>query len=184
MKLGKRLCSTAGDDIWGRYWRCVCALCAASSARATGVPIGGFLPLVGIGLTNEFETISIRLQLPAQRPSGILLGQGGRTLRHCAAGHGCRPLAADGAGALRFQDEWPLSRRAGRLLRRLGDRNWRCDGSFFGTINDPVGLYAGGLQGVTGTSPLDDQPRCLGRTNQYVAGDASRRIRLAEHCWA
>ena len=37
------------------------------------------------------------------------------------------------------------------------------------TINDPVGLYAGGLQGVTGTSPLTINHAVLGRTNQYVA---------------
>ena len=43
-------------------------------------------------------------------------------------------------------------------------------GSFIATINDPVGLYAGGLQGVTGTSPLVINHSVLeGQTNTSLA---------------
>ncbi len=46
----------------------VCALFCASSANATGVPIGGFLPQVGIALTNEFNDDLDTAAMPSAAP--------------------------------------------------------------------------------------------------------------------
>src|SRR3954471_1473199 len=54
-----------------------CAHLCVSTAHATGVPIGGFLPQVGIALTNEFKDDLDTNAAPSAAPSGILLGQGG-----------------------------------------------------------------------------------------------------------
>src|SRR4051812_16326620 len=54
----------------------VCALLCASNAQATGVPIGGFLPQVGIALTNEYKDDLDTNAAYSNAPGGTLLGQG------------------------------------------------------------------------------------------------------------
>src|SRR5687768_17263340 len=57
-----------------------CALvlsAVAGLARATGVPIGGFLPLVGIGLTDEFDDDFTTFPTATTGVGGTLLGAGG-----------------------------------------------------------------------------------------------------------
>src|SRR3954453_17625388 len=55
----------------------VCALVFASIAQATGVPIGGFLPQVGIALTNEYKDDLDTNAAYSAAPGGTLLGVGG-----------------------------------------------------------------------------------------------------------
>src|SRR5688572_28677343 len=58
----------------------VCALVAAVGADrafATGVPIGGFLPMVGIGLTDEFDDDLNTFPTATNGIGGTLLGAGG-----------------------------------------------------------------------------------------------------------
>jgi hypothetical protein len=58
---------------------CACALLVTPSALATGVPIGGFLPLLGIGLTDKFRDgndPNIFYVQPESSYSGAPLGPG------------------------------------------------------------------------------------------------------------
>jgi hypothetical protein len=141
-------------------------VCAASSARATGVPIGGFLPLVGIGLTNEFRDDLDTFAAPSAAPSGILLGQGGAhyDVALLDTGAALSLLTAQAHSDFKMNGPYPGEPDGfyGDLEIEIGGAT----GSFFGTINDPVGLYAGGFQGVTGTSPLIiDHAVLEGQTN-------------------
>src|SRR4051812_3794630 len=66
----------------GRFWASAIlaasvALAFADRAAATGVPIGGFLPQVGIALTNEFKDDFDTNAAYSAAPGGALLGQGG-----------------------------------------------------------------------------------------------------------
>src|SRR5215831_3484226 len=66
----------------GRFYLGVlfCAVCALAVPRvcdATGVPIGGFLPQVGLALTNEYKDDLDTNAAYSNAPGGTLLGQGG-----------------------------------------------------------------------------------------------------------
>src|SRR6188768_4129191 len=125
-----------------------CALLAAVSAQATGVPIGGFLPQVGIALTNEYKDDLDTNAAYSAAPGGTLLGLGGTAHYDIAlmdSGAALSLLTAQSHidfnmnGAYSgnsdgYQGTHPLT---------VGGAN----GSFEAIIDDPVGLYAGGLQG-------------------------------------
>jgi hypothetical protein len=142
-------------------------LFSAGGARATGVPIGGFLPVVGIALTNEFRDDLDTFAAPSAAPGGILLGQGGTAYYDVAlldTGAAASLLTQEAHFGFKMDGPYP-----GEPDGFYGDLDLEFDGatgSFFAKINDPVGLYAGGLQGVTGTSPLTiDHAVLEGQTN-------------------
>src|SRR5262245_17526633 len=155
----------------------VCAHLGAREAYSTGVPIGGFLPQVGIALTNEFKDDLDTNAAPSSAPGGILLGQGG-------VAHYDVALVDTGAALSLLTDQAHFDFKMdgpypgepdgfqGTNPITVGGAN----GSFDATIDDPVGLYAGGLQGVTSTSPLTINHSVLkGQTNTSLAtmpGDA------------
>jgi hypothetical protein len=141
----------------------LCAL-AASRAGATGVPIEGFLPIVGIGLSiednefsddpdDDFDTFAV--YHTDQPTNSMMLGAGGTP-------HYDMALLDTGAGfsliTTQAYDDFNVG----------GARSGNPDG-FFGTesivfggatgqlvasINDPLGLYVGGLQDRSGSAPL------------------------------
>src|SRR3954465_14478242 len=56
-----------------------CALAITCRIEATGVPVGGFLPLVGIGLSNEYSTDLLDIYAKyntAQPTNSMMLGNG------------------------------------------------------------------------------------------------------------
>src|SRR6476646_225769 len=149
----------------------VCALLCASIAEATGVPIGGFLPQVGIALTNEYKDDLDTNAAYSNAPGGLLLGQGGTAHYDVAlmdTGAALSLLTAQ--SHIDFNMNGAYSQNPdgyqGTSTLTVGGAN----GSFDATIDDPVGLYAGGLQGVTGTSPLTINHNVLkGQTNTSLA---------------
>ena len=148
-----------------------CALFSTSNADATGVPIGGFLPTVGIALTNEFKDDLDTNAAPSAAPGGILLGQGGIAHYDVAlldSGAALSLLTAQAHFDFKMDGPYPGEPDGFRGTNPItvGGAN----GSFDATIDDPVGLYAGGLQGVTSTSPLTINHSVLkGQTNTSLA---------------
>src|SRR5215213_10683663 len=144
-----------------------CALLCASIAEATGIPIGGFLPQVGIALTNEFNDDFDTNAAYSAAPGGTLLGQGGTAHYDVAlmdSGAAISLLTAQSHFDYKMDGPYPGQPDGykGTYPVTLEGAN----GSFDATIDDPLGLYAGGLQGVTGTAPLTISHSVLkGQTN-------------------
>jgi hypothetical protein len=149
----------------------VCALSWASIVQATGVPIGGFLPQVGIALTNEYKDDLDTNAAYSAAPGGTLLGQGGTAHYDVAlmdTGAALSLLTAQSHIDFNMNGAYSGNPDGyqGTSTLTVGGAN----GSFDATIDDPVGLYAGGLQGVTGTSPLTINNSVLrGQTNTSLA---------------
>ncbi len=121
----------------------LCA-CFASMGSADEVPLGGFIPFVGIGLTDEFESQDDDLQFfvadPQTTQVGTPLGSGFHDIAlldsgaavhiitQSAASNSGFDVAAEGFGGINQQE----------IFGATG-------GSIFMTIDDPLGIYAAGL---------------------------------------
>ncbi len=136
----------------GLYAIGLCALVALTRPTLAGeAPLGGFIPFVGIGLTDEFETLAtdptgaFYIADPSDEWGGSPLGPGGSAffdvalLDTGAATHILTQTAASSSGfdiqnegfrGTNFQDVFGPT-GAGVTLR----------------INDPLGIYAAGLGG-------------------------------------
>ncbi len=137
--------------LWAAFF---CAL--AVRGLATGVPIGGFLPMVGIGLTDEFMDDFTFTPVATSSPiGGTLLGPGGTPHYDVA-------LLDTGAAVsiltTQAYQDFGLHGPAPGAWSSYDGTNTIGIGGATGTleakINDPFGLYAGGLQGRTGTAPF------------------------------
>lgn len=148
-----------------------CALVVTPNAHATGVPIGGFLPTVGIALTNEFKDDFDTNAIPSAAPSGILLGQGGTAHYDIALMDTGAALSLITAQAhFDFKMDGPYPGETDGFRGTYPITIGGATGTFEATIDDPVGLYAGGLQGVSSTSPLTINHSVLeGQTNTSLA---------------
>lgn len=147
-----------------------CALLVVSSVAATGVPIGGFLPQVGIALTNEFKNDFDTYAAHSSAPGGILLGQSGAhyDIALMDSGAAISLLTAQSHNAFKINGPYPGETDGFAGTEPLVITG--ATGSFTAIISDPLGLYAGGLQGVTGTSPLTINHSVLkGQTNTSLA---------------
>jgi hypothetical protein len=148
----------------------VCALVAAVRAErafATGVPIGGFLPMVGIGLTDEFDDDLNTFPTATNGVGGTLLGAGGAPLYDVAL------LDTGAAVSLLTRQAYinfgmnvaspgePDGYRGTETIAIGG-----ATGTLLADINDPHGLYASGLQHRTAAAPLAMNDALLqGQTN-------------------
>lgn len=143
------------------------------TASATGVPMGGFLPLVGIGLTEEFDRDFNFFPFPAIDPTGIpMLGPNGTAHYELA-------LIDTGASLslLNYQSDIAFN--------MAGPYDDQKDGGYHGTesiplggatgqivaqVNDPLGLYAGGVQYRTaGPTFAMNNVALRGQTNTSTA---------------
>jgi hypothetical protein len=130
----------------------VCA--CGSRAGATGVPIGGFLPMVGISLTDKFKdendpTFTFFQADYEPTLSGIQLGSGGTphydlALLDTGANGSLLTAASDAA----FNVEGAGFR--GTKTQTIGGAT----GFLPVTVNDPMAMFATGLSNRTGTAPL------------------------------
>src|SRR5215210_1005102 len=137
----------------GTVFALACALVVSSLAQATGVPIGGFLPQVGIALTNEFKDDFDTNAAYSAAPGGTLLGQGGTAHYDIAlmdSGAAISLLTAQ--THFDFKMNGPYPGQPDGYMGSYPVTLEGANGSFDATIDDPLGLYAGGLQGVAGTS--------------------------------
>jgi hypothetical protein len=132
-----------------------CALIVACRASATGVPVGGFLPLVGIGLSNEFKDDfdTAAAYNVGQPTAGMMLGYG--------TPHFDLALLDTGAGfsllTTQAYDDFNMDGPyAGESDGYFGTESITfggATGQLEAQINDPLGLYASGLQ-HRGAGPL------------------------------
>jgi hypothetical protein len=147
-----------------------CALVGARIVGATGVPIDGYLPLVGIALTNEY--LDDFTPNPVDSPSlpmGVtILGPTGSPFYDVAlldTGAGFSALTAETHIDFNMNgpyDDEPDGGFEGTEFIQFGGAT----GTLTADIDDPLGLYAGGLQARTGTAPLTlDHSLLRGQTN-------------------
>jgi hypothetical protein len=133
----------------------ILAVWAIVAGRANGVPLEGFLPLVGIGLTDEFQTVDgdgILFFMADSSPDpsgGNFLGVGG-------SAHYDVALIDTGANGSLITDaayaafDIVNEGFSGSATVQLGGAT----GTLDALVNDPLGIYATGLENRTGTSPL------------------------------
>src|SRR5690606_26357520 len=140
----------------------------ASRANATGVPIDGFLPMVGITLTDEFVDDIDFFPKPATFVGGDYLSHNGSprfelALLDTGAAVSLLTTAADVA----FNIDGPYPGQTdgfkGTEFIQIGGAT----GLLEARVSDPLGLYASGLQNRTGGgSPLAiNTGSLLGQTN-------------------
>ncbi len=133
-----------------------CAL-PALHASATGVPVSGFSPLVGMGLSNEYDdqdftfTAAYNTSTPT---SGMMLGNGSPNydLALLDTGAGFSLLTAQAYNNFNIDGPYPGNSDgfAGTESIDFGGAT----GTLSATVNEPLGLYAGGLQNRNGTAPF------------------------------
>src|SRR5690606_12830798 len=135
---------------------------AAGADAFAAVPVAGFQPLLGIGLTDEFKDEDDDLfYFIENRPSpgGNWLGPGTSpyfdvALLDTGAAVSLITHAADAAFNIQAEGF------RGTEFQQIGGAT----GIFFATINDPLGIYATGLAGRTATAPLGlDQSAMIGQ---------------------
>jgi hypothetical protein len=145
----------------------VALACLAPRAGATGVPIGGFFPMVGIALTDEFDDDFNTYPVASSTVTGELLGAGG-------VGHYDVALLDTGAAvslltSQAFDDFGLGSASPGESDGYRGTETvgiGGATGTLTADINDPLGLYVGGLQGRGGVGSLTMNHSALrGQTN-------------------
>ena len=131
------------------------------AGRANGVPLEGFLPLVGIGLTDEFKTFDEDLYFfMADSSPGPT---GGNFLGVGDSAHYDVALIDTGANGSLITDaayaafDFVNEGFAGAMTVELGGAT----GTLDALVNDPLGIYATGLENRTGTSPLTLNPSTM-----------------------
>jgi hypothetical protein len=135
-------------------------------SQATGVPVGGFLPLVGIGLTNEFNDDLDLFAMPSPSPGGIMLGNGGAhyDIALVDTGAAVSLITTQADSDFNLNGPYPGEPDGFRGTEEI--QIGGATGILFATINDPLGLYAGGLQGrAPGNSFAMNHTALEGQTN-------------------
>jgi hypothetical protein len=144
----------------------VCALLSVDRTAASGVPIGGFLPLVGIGLTDEFSDDLDIFAMPSSSPGGTLLGDGSPHYDIALVDTGAAVSLLTAQADADFNMDGPYPGESDGFRGTEEIQIGGATGILFATINDPVGLYAGGLQGrVGGGSFAMNHSALEGQTN-------------------
>ncbi len=146
-------------------------LACAPLAVAQNVPLDGFFPLVGLGLTDEFirDDLLGQSPVPADGVSGNLLGAGG-------SAHYDIALLDTGAGLSLVTNAAFDDFGLGESGQGGGSDGYRgtetvpiggATGVLTAAINDPLGLYASGLQDRTGAGAALtlNNSRLQGQTN-------------------
>ena len=143
------------------------ALCAQKANAQTSAPIGGFLPYIGLGLSNEFEGSAgggstFFLAQPSNTPGGTMLGAGGSPyfdialLDSGAATHILTPATDAGfdVGGNGFE---------GTETQIIGGAT----GTILLDINDPLGFY------VAGTGSRTAEGATIAFNNSSLQGQTS-----------
>jgi hypothetical protein len=129
----------------------LCALGATNRAPAATPPLGGFIPFLGIGLTNQFDTFDDETTFFIADPSsswgGTPLGPGSSAFFDLAlldTGAATHILTMEAASASGFGIQAEGFR--GTNFQTI----FGASGSISLRINDPLGVYAAGLGDRTG----------------------------------
>lgn len=137
-------------------------------AQAQDVPVAGFLPMVGLGLTQEFDTLDDELTFsvadPSAAPGAPLIGAGG------AAHHDLALVDTGANGSLLTSAANAAFDLSGAGLQ--GTKTVTVGGAtgfFDAQVSNPMGLYAAGLQQRAGAAPLSFQAsEMVGQTSVSV----------------
>jgi hypothetical protein len=130
-----------------------CAIILAGRASATGVPVGGFLPLVGIGLSNEYEKVEFDLSAhyhTAQPTAGIMLGNGTPQFDVALFDSGANFSAITAAAYSSFNIDGPYAGNSDGFAGTEQLTFNGATGSLTADVNEPLGLYAAGVQNRAG----------------------------------
>jgi hypothetical protein len=148
---------------------CACALFVTTSAFATGVPVGGYLPLVGVGLSHEYsEELFDWYTYPntAQPTSNMMLGHGTPNfeLALLDTGAGFSALTSQAYDAFNvggdYGDNDDGYEGANQITFGGATGNLQAD------VNEPLGLYVAGLQDRSGGASFTMQlSQMTGQTN-------------------
>ncbi|MEO0531029.1 MAG: aspartyl protease family protein [Planctomycetota bacterium] len=151
----------------------VCALVVAMIAAAgrgvlAQVPIDGFFPLVGIGLTDEFNDDFSFFPEPSGPVSGNLLGPNGTAHYDLAlldTGAGFSLVTDQAFDDFNLDGPYPGEPDGYRGTESVTIGG--ATGQLLAPINDPFGLYASGLQDRSGAGATltMDNSRLAGQTN-------------------
>lgn len=145
----------------------ICAHSAPRTTHATGVPIGGFLGMVGIGLTDEYKDDFTFFAEASNSPGGSFLGNGGTPFYDVAlldTGAAVSLLTAQAFDDFNIDGPYPGEPDGFRGTEQI--QIGGATGTLFASINDPLGLYATGLQNRTNSAPLTlNNSTMRGQTN-------------------
>ncbi|QDS96829.1 aspartyl protease family protein [Adhaeretor mobilis] len=145
----------------------ICLTMPVEKCLATGVPIEGFLPQVGFALTDEFLDNFDFASIPSASPSGTMLGAGGTAHYDIAlldTGASFSLLTEQSDTDFNIDGPYPGESDGfrGTFPITLGGAT----GTLEASVNDPLGIYATGLQNRTASVPLViDHAHLEGQTN-------------------
>ncbi|MEX0612132.1 MAG: retropepsin-like aspartic protease [Pirellulales bacterium] len=164
----------------------ICALAVACRTEADSVPLGGFMPLVGIGLTNQFETFdsdpdgTFFLADPSFSWGGTPLGPGGSPYFDLAlldTGAATHILTQAAAGNSAFNIDGPYSGESDGFHGTNFQTLFGASGVIQLRITDPLGIYAAGLADRTGAGAA------LTMNTSALRGQTSVAILEADSAW-
>ncbi len=145
---------------------------AASPVMATGVPVDGFLPLVGITLTNEYVDDLEFFPQPSSAPGGVFLGNsaGYYDLALLDTGAAVSLLTTASDAAFNIAGPYPGDGNNDGFRGTESVTIGGASGFLQASISDPLGLYAGGLQDrVLGSTSLEINNSAMeGQTNSSL----------------
>ena len=148
LNLGKRRANSARrtGGVWVGGFALLYTLSAAPLGLATGIPVDGFFPQVGITFTNEYVDDLSFFPAPSSSPGGIRLGNPGPVydIALLDTGAAASLFTLEAIDRFDLYGDYPGDRDGfeGTEEQQLGGAT----GFLFAPINDPLGLYAGGLQ--------------------------------------
>lgn len=163
---------------WPNDFLAACGLLLAwgvGLANAQDVPVDGFLPMVGFGLTDEFDKDFVFSPILTESSEGAsFLGPGSTSQNYGApyydvalldTGAGFSMLTSEAYDAFNLDGPYPgeSDGYAGTETITVGGAT----GEVQALINDPFGLYVGGLQGRSGDGEQ------LTMTNSELSGQAN-----------
>ncbi len=148
------------------------AALANSPARGAGVPVDGFLPQVGITLTNEYVDDLDFFPYPSSQPGGVILGAGGPHYDVALLDTGAAVSLITSAADAAFNIDGPYPGDGkndgfrGTEFITIGGAS----GFLEASISDTLGLYAGGLQSRTasGAALTMNNTAMPGQTNTSI----------------
>jgi len=139
-----------------RAWVVLAMLCASTNVTfATGIPLDGFLPLVGFTLTTEHDDELNFFPTPSGQPGGEFLGNPAGLYDVALLDTGAAISLITTPADIRFNIDGPYADDGegegfrGTESITIGGASGFLDAN----IGDPLGLYVSGLQDRTSASP-------------------------------
>ncbi|MCC7475841.1 MAG: retropepsin-like domain-containing protein [Pirellulales bacterium] len=165
----------------------LCALVARETS-AEQVPLGGFIPFVGIGLTRKFETFdsdpngTFFIADPESSWTGTPMGPGGTPYFDLAlldTGAATHILTQSAASASGFGIATPFSGNSDGFAGTNYQTIFGASGQVSLRIDDPLGVFAAGLShGSSNGATLSMQTNALRGQSSFalLEGDASWKL--------